>query len=48
MIQAADAVRKGLALRAAASRYEVPFGTLCKFYKKSEANVSIGGRRNPN
>lgn len=46
MKQAAAAVRKGLTLRAAAERYEVPFGTLCKFYKKDEG-TDIGGGRKP-
>lgn len=47
MIEATDAVQKGLTLRAAAQRYGVPFGTLCKFYKKSNDVSSLGGGRKP-
>ena len=46
MAEAVSAVRRGLVLRVAAERYEVPFGTLSKQYKKADG-VKVGGGRKP-
>lgn len=46
MVEAVAAVHRGLTLRVAAERYEVPFGTVCKQYKKAGA-IKVGGGRKP-